>query len=227
MNKKCRTHHKVSVLTHMVIRTCPPNNPTTGDKPKASRGSLRVKCYVIRRQKKKKVKKFKCTKCTNWYESIKTLNRHFWKRHHKLRCSNCGKICNTPETVRHHAYDHFVGDWYECKDCGEKFVFKSYLKVHLLKHKSKAMYKCTIVNCGKKFKHKGELVRHSKEHDNIAWMCRKCNYETDTEWKLQQHMNSHLQIKKYKCKYCGLKHVHSMQLVRHYLKCDQNPDNMQ
>ena len=151
-------------------------------------------------------------------------------------------MCTTPKSLRHHAYDHSIGDRFACKECGEKFVFKSYLKVHLLKHKGKPTFTCPIVNCKKKFTYKGELVRHSKEHDNVSSVCRRCKYETDTERKLQQHMNSHLQIKKYTCKYCGVKFVHSMQytckycgvkfvhsmqLVRHYTKCEQNPENLE
>ena len=196
-------------------------------KPKV-KGSLTVKRYVIRQPKqKKKNKKFKCIKSVNRYDSIKTLNRHFRKRHRKMCCSDCSKSCTTPESLRHHAYDHSVGDRFACKNCGEKLVFKSYLKVHLLKHKGKPTFTCPIVNCKKKFTYKGELARHSKEHENVSWICRCCNYETDTERKLQQHMNNHLQIKKYTCKYCGEKFVHSMQLVRHYIKCEQNLENME
>ena len=40
-------------------------------------------------------------------------------------------------------------------------------------------------------------------------------------------MNMHLQRKKFTCKFCGEKFVHLMQLVRHYVKCDQNPENME
>ena len=157
---------------------------TVKQKPKV-KGSLKVKRYVIRRPKqKKKSKKFKCIKCVNRYESIKTLNRHFRKRHRKMRCPDCGKSCTTPESLRHHAYDHSVGDRFACKNCGEKFVFKSYLKVHLLKHKGKPTFTCPIVNCKKKFTYKGELARHSKEHENVSWICRRCNYETDMERKL-------------------------------------------
>ena len=199
------------------------DDPTA--KPPRVKGTLTMTKYVIRRPKKKITRRFKCSRCSNHYDSIKTLNRHYRKRHRRVRCVECGKLFSTPSVLRHHAYAHSVGVRYECKDCGEKFVFKSYLKVHLIKHSDKATYRCPIVNCLKKFKHKGELVRHRKEHDNVNWVCRRCHYSTDTERKLKQHMNSHLQIKKYKCKYCGEKFVHSMQLVRHYWKCEDNPDN--
>ena len=214
--------------TSAQVPEVPETEPERRKNNQKVRGSIRFKRYVIRRPKqKKKTKKYKCVKCRNRYDCIKTLNRHFRKRHRKLRCVDCGKLCNTPETLRHHAYDHSLGDRFSCKHCNEKFVFKSYLKVHLLKHKGKATFRCQIINCNKKFTYKGELVRHMKEHDDITWTCRKCDYETDTERKLNQHMNSHLQIKKFTCKYCGEKFVHSNQLVRHYLKCEQNPNNME
>ena len=116
------------------------------------------------------------------------------------------------------------GKKYKCNHCQETFTFKSYLKVHLIKHSDRAMYKCSIVNCVKKFKHKGKLVRHSHEYDNIVWTYRVCQYETNTECKLNQHMNVHTQHKCFKCKYCDEKFVHTMQLFCHYLKCVMNPE---
>ena len=75
-----------------------------------------------------------------------------------MRCSDCSKTCTTPESLRHHAYDHSVGDRFACKNCGEKFVFKSYLKVHLLKHKGKPTFTCPIVNCKKNLPIKGNWL---------------------------------------------------------------------
>ena len=86
------------------------------------------------------------------------------------------------------------------------------------------MFKCPIINCDKRFKHKGELVQHSREHDNILWTCRVCQYETNMEQKLMQLMSVHTQKKWFKCKYCEEKFVHTMQLVRHYPKCTKNPN---
>ena len=86
------------------------------------------------------------------------------------------------------------------------------------------MFKCPIINCDKRFKHKGELVRHSQEHDNILWTCRVCQYETNMEQKLTQLMSVHTQKKWFKCKYREEKFVHTMQLVRHYPKCTKNPN---
>ena len=140
-----------------------------------------------------------------------------------MRCNECGKVCKTLSTLRQDTYSHTQGKKYKCKHCQETFTFKSYLKVHLIKHSSRAMYKCSIVNCDKRFKHKGELVRHSWEHKNKAWICKVCRYEMNTECKLKQYMNMYTQRKQYKCKYCEEMFVQTMQLVGHYPKCTKNP----
>ena len=55
-------------------------NPKTGNKKR----TLRLIRYVIHRPKKQKPKRFKCTKCSRRYETLRKLNRHFRKNHHKV-----------------------------------------------------------------------------------------------------------------------------------------------
>ena len=126
-------------------------NRQDGPKKGNKKRTFRVTRYVIRRSKKCKPKRFKCTKCDNHYGTLKQLNNHFRMNHQKVRCNECGKICKTPSTLRQHAYSHTQGEKYKCKYCQETFTFKSYLKVHLIKHSDRAMQKCPIVNCNKKF----------------------------------------------------------------------------
>ena len=133
-------------------------NRQDGPKKGNKKRTFCVTRYVIRRSKKCKPKRFKCTKCDNCYDTLKQLNNHFRMNHQKVRCTECDKICKTLSTLRQHVYTDTQGEKYKCKYCQETFTFKSYLKVHLIKHSNRAMHKCLIVNCDKRFKHKGELV---------------------------------------------------------------------
>ena len=58
--------------------------------------------------------------------------------------------------------------------------------------------------------------KHEHSHSGTVHKCDKCDYEHTDERYLRQHMNSHLQVKQYKCKIYGQGFVYSIQLKRHY-----------
>ena len=72
-------------------------------------------------------KRFKCNRCTSRCETLRQLNKDYREKHCKVRCAECGKVCKTPSTLRHHAYEHMHGEWYRSKICNKTFVFMSYL----------------------------------------------------------------------------------------------------
>lgn len=55
----------------------------------------------------------------------------------------------------------FIRVEYQCSDCGQRFIEKGYLKLHMKTHDSeRELFVCDL--CGKSFKHKGNLQVHIK-----------------------------------------------------------------
>ena len=99
----------------------------------------------------------------------------------------------TPLALKKHVYTHSLGERFSCPDCEERFPFKSILAIHRLRREEEQKYVCKVKGCTKKFKHKGELVWHKKEHEGVTWICNVCQYETNTQRKLDAHMGVHTQ----------------------------------
>ena len=190
-------------------------------------GKLITKRYYLRRdgkgtsrqsrQKPKRKHRFKCSKCESYCPSVKALNAHFKLKHRKLQCKKCGKFFPTPGVLKLHSYVHVDGQ-FECATCKKTFPFKSQLNQHLPSHSDTRSYSCPEQNCDKSFSHEHDLKKHVKCHSGEVHYCTRCDYSNPDERLLNQHMNSHLWIKKYFCKNCKEGFIYSNQLKRHYDK---------
>ena len=194
------------------------------------RGTLVTKRYYLRRdgkgtsqhtrRKPKWKHRFKCVKCESYCSSVKALNAHFKLKHRKLQCKTCQKFFPTPGSLTLHLYVHLDGQ-FECKHCKKTFPFKSQLEQHLPSHSDTRAFICLEPKCDKSFSHEHDLKKHAKSHSGEVHYCQRCDYSNPDERLLNQHMNSHLRIKKYFCKNCKAGFIHSNQLKHHYDKgCD-------
>ena len=64
----------------------------------------------------------------------------------------------------------------------------------------------------KKFKNKGDLMRHVKEHDGTMHECPNCDYKNTDVINLESHRIKHSNIEKYSCKLCEQKFKYNTQL---------------
>ena len=191
------------------------------------RGTLVTKRYYLRRdgkgtsqhtrRKPKRKHRFKCVKCESYCASVKSLNAHFKLKHRKLQCKTCLKFFPTPGSLSLHSYVHLDGQ-FECKHCKKTFPFKSQLQQHLPSHSDTRAFACPELKSDKSFSHEHDLEKHSKSHSGEVHYCQRCDYSNPDERLLNQHMNSHLRIKKYFCKNCNAGFIYSNQLKRHYDK---------
>ena len=92
---------------------------------------------------------------------------------------------------------------FKCDDCDQHFAFESNLQTHRISHRTLPTHCCMYPNCNKKFKNKGYLTHHAKEHDGIMHKCPDCSYENPDVQNLESHRLTHSAIEKYACKLCG------------------------
>ena len=193
-------------------------NTTENGKP--TKGVFKTKQISIRRSKDPRT--FKCSKCDTRTSSLKELNVHFIETHHQVNCDICGKGFNTPGSLRKHRYSHVEEDsQFKCRSCDKMFPFESQLKSHRHMHRHSRNYICASANCGKSFKHTGDLSAHVKSHGK-PHKCAHCDYENTDIRNLKSHQRTHSRVATFKCKLCGECFVHSNQLLRHRPKCPKS-----
>ena len=199
--------------------------PDTTDKNtmengKPTKGVFKTKQISHRRSKDPCT--FKCSKCDTRTSSLKELNALFIETHCQVNCDICGKVFNTPGSLRKHRYSHVEEDsQYKCRSCDKMFQFESQLKSHRHMHRHSRNYICASANCGKSFKHPGDLSAHAKSHGK-PHKCVHCDYENTDMRNLKSHQRTHSRVAIFKCKLCRECFVHSNQLLRHRPKCPKS-----
>ena len=120
-------------------------------------------------------------------------------------------------TIHHHWRDIYSHKElkFKCDDCDQRFAFESNLQRHRISHRTLLTHCCVYLNCNKKFKNKGDLTCHAKEHDGIMHKCADCSYENPDVRNLESHRLMHSAIEKYACKLCGKTFRFSNQCRRH------------
>ena len=203
--------------------------PTTSDSssvpPKSDKlesdknikGVFRTKTISIRRARDPR--SFKCSECAEPTNTLRELNAHYIANHHKVEWDICDKSFNTPGALRKHRYTHVEEkSQYRYRTCSKIFPFESQLKSHRHVHRRNRNYICASANCGKSFKHPGDLAAHAKSHGE-QHKCAHCNYSHSDIRNLKSHLRTHSRNAPFTCKLCEAKFVHSNQLVRHHPKC--------
>ena len=152
--------------------------------------------------------------CQKICNSIHELSVHHQQTHHILYCDQCTKAFNNPASLAHHKYVHQEAK-FQCTDCDQAFPFESTLKSHRVSHCTLAANFCFHANCTRKFKNKGDLTRHIKEHSGILHKCLACDYKNPDVRNLESHQIQHSNIEKYLCKLCDQKFKYNTQLCHH------------
>ena len=181
------------------------------------KGVFRTKTTSIRLAKDPR--SFKCSECDKRTNTLWELNAHYIANHRKVKCDICDRSFNTPGALRKHRYTHIEEkSQYRCRTCSKIFPFESQLKSHRHVHRRNRNYICASANCGKSFKHPGDLVAHAKSHGE-QHKCAHCNDSHSDIRNLKLHLRTHSRNAPFTCKLCEAKFVHSNQLVRHRPKC--------
>ena len=177
------------------------------DSEKTAKGVFKTKTISIRCANDPRT--FKCSQCDKHMNTLRELNAHFIANHHKVQCDICAKSFNTPGALRKHRYTYVEEkSQYKCRTCSKMFPFESQLKSHCHVHCHSRNYICASANCGKSFKHPGDLSAHAKSHGDIH-KCAHCNYSNSDIRNLKSHLCTHSRNAPFKCKLCDARFVHS------------------
>ena len=173
------------------------------------KGDFKTQSYALKHTKKPR--KFGCKMCDKVCDSIHELSVHHQRNHNILYCDTCTKAFNNPASLARHKYVH-QDSKFQCADCDQSFPFESTLRSHRVSQRTLASYFCSHGNCMKKFKNKGDLTRHVKEHNGIVHECPDCDYKNADVRNLESHRIKHINIEKYSCKLCEQKFKYNNQL---------------
>jgi len=124
-----------------------------------------------------KQKKFPCPKCSKSYEYKSWLDRHFSTVHSKMfPCQFCPKYFNRKYKLQMHTQEHTGPKKYKCTQCNNTYNDSSNLTTH-------------------------RKLKHDPNHEDIE--CVKCGETFTYQRNLRYHMNTHENIKPFKCTICA------------------------
>ena len=148
-------------------------------------------------------RKYGCRLCKTWLESAQALKDHHVQTHGIMYCSECNKAFNNQLSLPRHQYEHKSCPFI-CRTCGEDFPFESQYKTHLFTQSNRRRFGCTYTDCSKRFKNKGDMKRHIKEHSSAWLTCPDCpDYRIKEKRNFESYRLKHSNIEKSWCELCG------------------------
>jgi stress-induced morphogen len=159
---------------------------------------------------------FYCAICKKPFDKETSLRHHKIAAHHsgtkvKLDCQKCsGKFTGKSALARHVAYCTGKTSL-DCNICGKVYARKDNLVNHMARH-SGVQLKCE--HCNKTFRTSNDLYKHKKRlHAEVSGLksayviaCDQCGRKfTDKGRAYRDHLDYHVGIKNYECKYCDKK----------------------
>ena len=201
--------------TRSTLPAVPP--PASENKQElATKGTLRMKTYTLKKKTDTKCRSFKCSECDVIRNSIQELNIHHEECHNPQICGNCGKLFKLASSLARHMYEHNQPN-YHCDQCDYSCQFKSELQTHKIVHRKNPSYKCMKANCGKWFMRNWDLTLHLQKHAGVRHDCEYegCQFSTNTKKQLKEHQKSHQDDHQHMCAKCEKGFKYRSGLKRH------------
>lgn len=128
----------------------------------------------------------KCCFCKIWLENHLVFRKHFKDEHQQ----DANKFFNTRTNCN---------EW-SCYICKKDFLYKYYLKNHMIIHNDMKPFVCDV--CGKNYRTKAVLTRHLNVHEGKTYACELCGKTFSYYARLRIHQYSHRTELNYKCTVC-------------------------
>lgn len=148
-----------------------------------------------------KRRQYSCNLCGNSFTTARYLEVHIANHNEKkeLKCKFCSEVFDNRNDLIKHGQTH--NKPYLCTLCGQRFLRKDYLRVHMRRHTGFKPFKCRF--CEKAFPRSTDLTIHEKYHTNEkTHLCNICGKGFARSYNLQIHSRTHTGVKPYACTYC-------------------------
>ncbi|CAG5120376.1 unnamed protein product [Candidula unifasciata] len=145
--------------------------------------------------------KMKCSLCGLVVSSMDSLKIHTFLHtgEYAYRCCVCGEHFSSLSSRQHHMDIHISAQRFKCNPCGERFTSRADLAKHQLTHE----IKCAL--CGEVFPNKTSRTCHFRvSHPSDILKCSLCSNLFATVEDLEKHLTYHKKGKKEQCPVCGV-----------------------
>ncbi|XP_028176549.1 zinc finger protein 629-like isoform X2 [Ostrinia furnacalis] len=161
--------------------------------------------------------KFECDICGKFTSSRTSMAKHLEIHgEKKYICTTCGYSTFTAEVLKRHSLTHVADKPHKCEICGQSYIQRQQLMRHLERHVSSH---CNT--CGRKFNSKARLLIHQRVHMGLDRLvcpfdtCPNSRKEFSNEISLHNHVQGHLNKKKFPCEVCGKEYFSDVNMRRH------------
>ncbi|XP_026729201.1 zinc finger protein 454-like [Trichoplusia ni] len=166
----------------------------------------------------KKIPKVQCRVCfkvitKSYYKEHFALHDHTAA---KYVCDICGKSFRQRCSYRKHYFTHSSEFPWKCKLCPYRGRHSGLLKTHMHVHTGDYRFMCT--ECPARFLTKSNLNKHSLKHKEPLFKCDTCQRGFHSKLNLERHFEAdHLGIKNHICHVCGKAFGYRKAMMRHQL----------
>lgn len=160
-----------------------------------------ITAWGLRRHqvRSRRIRQYRCEICEKSFFNLNDLEHHSLK-HQRFKCviPSCPWLAHqfnwafyNKHMIKYHS------DPYECEHCGEKFLLKPQIRLHVAKHMPK--FTCTQPGCDKTFVFHRNMVKHIRVgHGERNYKCKiiGCDWKFKYKISYDRHISAHQQNKK-------------------------------
>ena len=129
------------------------------------------------------------------------------------RCPVCDAPFTSSTELQAHVKLHESSTESECRSCHSIFATQHTLNAHVQHSLRNKENKCC--QCGQVFGTVSELKVHLRIHSAQPYFCSKCDMRFEESSGLNEHIESHINTKRYRCAYCGHPFLSRRLLLEH------------
>ncbi|RUS16212.1 hypothetical protein BC937DRAFT_91489 [Endogone sp. FLAS-F59071] len=132
---------------------------------------------------------------------VRHTTLHEQPKPHKCTHPGCVEAFVKNHQLRNHVTSHTGKKPFPCNydDCTQSFMTSTKLRKHLRVHSTEARYACGHTGCGSEFVRWSQLQQHLREAHPI--MCVLCGKEFKTKDGLSRHTKTHMEKQTFACFY--------------------------